>query len=179
MVERVVPGPGEEVPGALLHHWRGTAFVAGVTATQFEAMLRDVRGYPQRFAPEVLQATVLTQRGDRMQATVRVRQKHVITVVMDATYDINFGRLDTRHGYSTSRSTRIVELDGAGTDSERVLGAEEEHGFLWRMNTYWSYEERGGGLVSPDGIGVTVAIDPAWPGLGGEAVCGERSAGVD
>jgi hypothetical protein len=27
-----------------------------------------------------------------------------------------------------------------------VLGPGEEHGFLWRMNTYWSYEERDGGL---------------------------------
>jgi hypothetical protein len=26
------------------------------------------------------------------------------------------------------------------------LGPGEEHGFLWRMNTYWSYEERDGGL---------------------------------
>jgi len=27
-----------------------------------------------------------------------------------------------------------------------VLSAAEEHGFLWRLNTYWSYEERDGGL---------------------------------
>ena len=29
---------------------------------------------------------------------------------------------------------------------ERTLSANEEHGYLWRMNTYWSYEERDGGL---------------------------------
>ena len=29
---------------------------------------------------------------------------------------------------------------------ERALNPGEEHGFLWRMNTYWSYEERDGGL---------------------------------
>ena len=26
------------------------------------------------------------------------------------------------------------------------MNAAEEHGFLWRQNTYWSYEERDGGL---------------------------------
>ena len=33
-----------------------------------------------------------------------------------------------------------------GTVAERALSPSEEHGFLWRLNTYWSYEERDGGL---------------------------------
>ena len=95
---------------------------------------------------------------------MRVRQKHVITVVMDATYDIGFGRLDARHGFSISRSTRISEIGEAGTGKERVLGSSEEHGFLWRLNTYWSYEERDGGLyVQIETISLSRAI-PA--GLG-------------
>jgi len=77
---------------------------------------------------------------------MRVRQKHVITVVMDTAYDIAFLRLDAQHGYSIARSTQISEIDAAGTRAERVLSANEEHGFLWRLNTYWSYEERDGGL---------------------------------
>ena len=51
-----------------------------------------------------------------------------------------------QHGYSTSRSTQIAEIDAAGTNAERALSPDEEHGFLWRLNTYWSYEERDGGL---------------------------------
>ena len=77
---------------------------------------------------------------------MRTRQKHVITVVMDTTFDITFGRLNAQQGYSISRSTRISEIEKAGTSKERALGADEEHGFLWRLNTYWSYEERDGGL---------------------------------
>ena len=65
---------------------------------------------------------------------------------MDTAYDVTFGRLDERHGYSISRSTRISEIDAAGTGAERELSASESHGFLWRLNTYWSYEERDGGL---------------------------------
>jgi len=38
------------------------------------------------------------------------------------------------------------EIDGAGTAKERRLSGGEEHGFLYRLNTYWSYEERDGGL---------------------------------
>ena len=72
---------------------------------------------------------------------MRVEQRHIITVVMDTVYDVSFGRLDARHGYSTSRSTRISEIASPGTASEHALSAGEEHGFLWRQNTYWSYEE--------------------------------------
>jgi hypothetical protein len=75
-----------------------------------------------------------------------VQQRHVITVVMDSDYDVSFGRLDARHGYSVSRSTRIAEIEAPGTPSEHALAPEDEHGFLWRQNTYWSYEERDGGV---------------------------------
>ena len=146
IIENLTPQTGMDLPGALLHHWRGTAFAPGATAAEFESLLRNFREYPKRFAPEVLSAKVLTQNGDRMQAAMRVRQKHVLTVVMDTTYDVTFGRLDAKDGYSTSRSTQIYEIDAPGTGRERALGSTEEHGFLWRINTYWTYEERDGGL---------------------------------
>jgi hypothetical protein len=130
---------GANLPGAQLHHWRGTAFVPGAKAADFERLLRDFKAYPQHFAPQVLDARVTSQEGDHLQAWMRVRQKHVLTVVLDATYDVSFGRLDPRDGYSASRSTRIYEVDANGVPAE-------DHGFLWRLNTYWTYEERDGGL---------------------------------
>lgn len=131
----------------MLHHWRGTAFAAGARAADFERLMRDFNAYPHNFAPQVLQAKILTQQGDHFQALIRVRQRHVITVVMDTTYDIAFGRLDQQRGYSISRSTQISEIDSPGTARERALNSKEEHGFLWRLDTYWSYEERDGGLT--------------------------------
>ena len=146
IIENLAPQVGGDFSGALLHHWRGTAFAPGARAADFERLMRDFNSYPQHFSPEVLQGRVLTQNGDRIQASMRVRQHHVISVVMDATYDVAFERLDAAHGYSISESTRIAEVDAAGTSRERELSAREEHGFLWRLNTYWSYEEKDGGL---------------------------------
>lgn len=149
IVEQLTPAGGKELPGALLHDWRGTAFAPGATAADFERLMRNFSGYPQHFAPQVVEAK-LTQQVDHdsnhFQATMRVRQKHVLTVVMDTTYDIAWGRLDAQHGYSISRSTRIAEIDAPGTAQEHALSAGEDHGFLWRLNTYWSYQERDGGL---------------------------------
>jgi hypothetical protein len=158
VVERL--SPGGEVNGAMLHHWRGTAFAPGAAAADFERLMRDFKAYPQHFAPQVVQAGVTAQSGDRMEAWMRVKQRHVITMVMDTSYDVTFGRLDAAHGYSISESTRVNELDGSGG----VLSAKDEHGFLWRMNTYWSYEERDGGLyLQVESVSLTRAI-PA--GLG-------------
>jgi len=144
--EQLAPSSTANLPEALLHHWRGTAFAPGATASDFEGLMRNFSSYPQHFSPEVLQARVVREDGNRMQAWIRVRQKHVITVVMDTSYDVTFGQLDVKHGYSISRSTRIDEIDSVETKYERVLSPTEEHGFLWRLNTYWSYEERDGGL---------------------------------
>ena len=146
IVEQITPSAKSNLPGAMLYDWRGTAFVPGATAADFERLMKDFNAYPQRFAPQVLQARVLAQQGDRIQAVMRVRQKHVITVVMDTAYDVTFARLDAQHGYSISRSTQISEIDAAGTASERVLRSSQEHGFLWRLNTYWSFQQRDGGL---------------------------------
>jgi hypothetical protein len=145
IVERITPS-ATDMPGAMLYHWRGTAFAAGAKAADFERLMKNFNAYPRHYAPQVMQAKVLAQDGDHFQASMRVRQKHVITVVMDTDYDVVFGRLDARHGYSISRSTRIAEVDAPGTNRERTLGPGEEHGFLWRLNTYWSCEERDGGL---------------------------------
>ena len=93
--------------------------------------------------------------GDRFQTWMRVRQHHMITVVMDTTYEVIFARLDAQHGYSISRSTRISELDSHG----HAVDANQDHGFLWRQNTYWSYGERDGGLyIQVESVSLTRSI---------------------
>jgi hypothetical protein len=168
IVEKLTPPNEAEMTSALLHHWRGTAFVRGATVVDFERLMKDFSRYPQRFSPQIVRAGILSQRDggvpDHFAASMRVRQHHVITVVMDSAYDILYGRLDPQHGYSVSRSTRISEIASAGTPKEHPLSNGDEHGFLWRMNTYWSYEERDGGLyMQVESVSLTHSI-PA--GLG-------------
>jgi hypothetical protein len=167
IIEQRTHGEDAELPGALLHHWRGTAFVQGATTADFERLMKNFNGYPRTFSPQVMRASILTveKDGGHFIATMRLRQRHLITVVMDPTYDIQYGRLDVHHGYSISRSTKIAEIDAPGTAKEHALSENEEHGFLWRMNTYWSYEESDGGLyMQVESISLTRAIPAglAW-----------------
>lgn len=124
-IERLSP-PGN------LHHWRGTAFVPNAKAADFDRILRDYPSYPKYFAPQVLETQVLNPTQIRM----RVRQKHVITVVLDTIYDVSFGQLDPQHRYSASHSTQITEVNSS-----------VDHGYLLRLNNYWSYQETDSGLA--------------------------------
>jgi hypothetical protein len=48
----------------------------------------------------------------------------------------------------------MEEMEGG-----RPLSAKDEHGFLWRLNTYWSYEERDGGLyLQVEAVSLTRAV---------------------
>lgn len=168
IIEHVAPPNGSDLPGAMLHHWRGTAFAPGATAADFERLMKDFPAYPKYYPPQIVQARILSHQDDHsddhFQVRMRTRQKHVITVVMDMTFDITFSRLDALHGYSLSRSTRVSEIKSPGSPDERALGPNQDHGFLWCLNTYWSYEERDGGLyMQIESISLSRSIPP---GLG-------------
>lgn len=160
IVERVTPEGGKGLPGALLHDWRGTAFIPGATVSEFETMLRNFPAYPREFSPQVLAAKLIAGSGDQLQMEMRVRQRHVIEVTLDGIYEVRFGRLDAEHGWSTSQSTEIEEIGPDG----RPVSMDAEYGFLWRLDTWWSYEQRDGGLyVQIETVSLTRSI-PA--GLG-------------
>ncbi len=160
VVEHLTKSPGKELAQALEHDWRGTAFVAGAKAADFERLMQDFAAYPRVFGPQVEQTKVLQKSGDgHFIVRMRVKQKHVLTVVLDSTYDVTFGQLDAQDGFSLSRSTKVAEIADAGTTGEHELSAQDAHGFLWRLNSYWSYEERDGGLyMQIESISLTRSI---------------------
>lgn len=164
IVEQVPPSIGTDLPGAMLHHWRGTAFVPGAKAADFEQLMKGFDAYPKVYAPQVEQARILSHREDHFEVLMRTRQKHVLTVVLDMTFDLTFGQLDAKHGFSISRSTGVQEIESPGTPKERALGPADDHGFLWRLNTYWTCEERDGGLyMQIETISLSRSVPP---GLG-------------
>jgi hypothetical protein len=139
--------PTSQPADALIHHWRATAFVPNATPAGLEHLLRDFAAYPHNFAPEVLASTVLTATPTHTLLRLRTRQHHVITVVLDTTCDVTFASPDRTHGYSISRSTRVDEITPAGDN------------FLYLLNTYWSWEQRDGGLyVQLESLSLTRSI---------------------
>lgn len=156
IIERIAVTP---VPGGLLHHWRATRFLPGARAGDLDRLLRNFSAYPTLFAPQVERARAAATAQGAIHLSMRVRQHHAITVVLDTDYEVTFGELDPEHRYSISRSTRIREIESPDSPAEHALAPNHEHGFLWRQNTYWSYEERNSGLyVQVESISLTRSI---------------------
>jgi hypothetical protein len=88
---------------------------------------------------------VLADRGATATITMRMRKQKVITIILDGEYDLQTG-LSGGSGYSSSRSTHIWEVEDAGTAREHRMPEGNDDGFLWRLNSYWSF------LEQPDGL---------------------------
>ena len=52
-------------------------------------------------------------------------------------------------GRASSRSftTKIAEVENAGTRSEKELPLGVDGGYLWRLNSYWRFREQDGGVI--------------------------------
>jgi len=77
---------------------------------------------------------------------MRFRKQRVITVVLDAEFDSRSAIVGPGRGYSSSRSTHIWQIDHPGTPEERRRPEGNDDGFLWRLNSYWRFEELPQGL---------------------------------
>ena len=163
VVERAGKGT-QEIPGGLIHDWTGMAFIPNARVAQVVALVRDYNQTAKYYSPDVEQSRLLSANGDDMQVFMRLRKHKVVTVVLDTEYDVHYGRIDAAHWYSVSRSTRISEIENPGTPNERALPSGHDHGFMWRLNSYWLFEQvQDGVIVQCEAISLTRDI-PA--GLG-------------
>jgi hypothetical protein len=77
---------------------------------------------------------------------LRLYQKRFTTVIFNSEYAVHWGHAGDGKMFSDSISTRIAEVaDTARPDGEE-LPVGHDRGYLWRLNTYWRFEERDGGL---------------------------------
>jgi len=145
-----------EAPGALIHHWVGTVFIPNVTLGQVLAVLEDYDRHHEYYAPQVVKSKLLSRSGDDFRVYLRLRQTDIITVVFDTEHDVRYTRVDETHAYSCSFSTRVSEIEHPGEPNERALAPGKDHGFLWRIDSFWRFEQRDGGVyVQCEAISLT------------------------
>jgi hypothetical protein len=133
------------VPGGIIHHWIGTAFVPGATLGQTLAFMQDYDHKTEYFKPDIVRSKILQHDGDDYFVLLRFYNKKIITTVIDTDQEIHYHVLDRTHAYSRSRTTRVQEVENAGKSDEKLEAEGHDRGFMWRMNTYWRFEEKDGG----------------------------------
>jgi hypothetical protein len=94
--------------------------------------------------------------GNDFQVLLRFHKKKVVTSVLDTEHDVHYAMIDSTHALSRSHTTRVQEVENAGEADERLEPEGHDRGLLWRMNTYWRFEERDGGTyVESQSISLT------------------------
>ena len=137
----------KEIHRGLVHDWKGTVFIPGVNVEQVLRLVKDYDHLERYYTPDVMRSRLISQKGDELHVFLRLREHRVVTVALDTEYDVHYGRLDAMHQYSISRSTRVSEIADPGSASEHVITKGKDHGFMWRLNTYWAFEQEADGVV--------------------------------
>ena len=141
------PSGRSATPGALLHHWVGTVFIPGVSLAQVLAVVQDYDRHAEYYTPDVMQSKKVEQTGnDFYKVHYRLRKKKILTIILDADYDVHRHSIDATHAYSVSTSTRIAQVENIGQPDERELPPGKDGGYMWRLNSYWHYFDSGRGV---------------------------------
>jgi hypothetical protein len=151
-------------PGALIHHWVGTVFIPDASLQQVLTLLQDYDHHSEYYSPDVAKSKTLERAGNDFKVYFRLMRKKIVTVVLDTDYEVHYERLDASRAQSRSYSTHIAEVEHPGGPREIQLPPGDDHGFLWRLYSYWRFADTGHGVYVqceaisltrdvPDGLG--------------------------
>jgi len=134
------------IPDGLVHHWIGDVFVPGATIPLAVELAQDYAHHQDIYKPELIRSKLLSHDGNDFKIFYRLRKHKVITVTLDTEHDVKFYSPDASHEYSRSASTRVAEMENPDKPDEREKPVGQDGGFLWRIDSWWRWEERDGGV---------------------------------
>jgi hypothetical protein len=141
-LETLEKGREIDIPGGLIHHWIGTAFVPASSVERVVQLMQDYDRYQDVYAPNVRRARLVAREGDRFTAHLQLFMKKVISVVLNTENDVLYRRLGDGQVVVRSYSTRIAEVQNAGSKAETEAPVGRDGGYLWRFNNYCTLEQR-------------------------------------
>ena len=147
IVAPVGPHIPQSVPSGLIHDWAAEAFIPNVSIEDILLVVRDYEHYKQIYTPAVInsEAIVLGESADQF-SLVLMNRSLIAKTALDGTFQSNFFRVNEQRWYSVSETTRMQEITGYGTDSQRSLPEGEGTGLIWRTFVTTRFEERDGGV---------------------------------
>jgi putative flippase GtrA len=125
-------GANHAVPSGTISTWRGSVFIPGA---KLDEVLKHLQ-YPGTPPPQedVVASHVISRGTDSLRVFIRLVRHAIVTVTYDTEHDMTFRRRSPTLATARSVATRIDEVGGG------------DRGFLWRLNSYWRYEQVNGGV---------------------------------
>jgi hypothetical protein len=151
-------GGNLEVPGGMIHDWEGIIFIPGAKIDDVMRVLQDYDHHATYYAPDVARARIESRDGNQFHVFLRFRRQKLVTVVLNTEHHVTYWRDSPLRAHSRSSAVRIAQVEDPGGPHEKEKTPGQDDGFLWRMETWWRMEERGGGVYVQNQV-VTLTRD--------------------
>jgi len=136
-----------EVPDGEIHHWWGAVLVPDIGMAQLMRFLQDYGNHAGRFS-DVEKSRLIERQGNYFKFFFRLRRsKALVTVYYNSEQECDYHERSPDQIWSQSNATKIAELDAPGTPSEREKGPGEDRGFLWRLVSWWRFQQTPKGVI--------------------------------
>jgi hypothetical protein len=143
LIEKVhaANGSSKDIPDGMVHHWRGVVFIPGTTLDS--VLIRVENPTAENVKQEdVMDSRVLEKEPGQLRLFLKLQRSKIVTVIYNTEHLIRYLKSSDSKAWSSSVSTKIAELDKG---REKPQG--HDSGFLWKLNSYWRYEQIDGGVI--------------------------------
>jgi hypothetical protein len=148
----VEPRENEEIVGGSIHHFTAAMHLTGTTIADVRHVMQDYANYPKYFKPDVGKGagvknpdSTATDEHYTSQLSL-IQTTFWMSVSYDCVYETHYRLLDPHRWESVSHAASIKEWQNPKDASQGYLPEGEDHGFLWRTNTFWFVRENNDGV---------------------------------
>jgi hypothetical protein len=144
----IVPGGKHfSVPGGEIHHWWGTILVPGITLPKLMAFLQDYDHHAGKFS-DVERSRLISREGGHFRFFFRLRRtKAFVTAYYNTEQECTYTPFGPGRIFSQSVATKIAELENPGKPEERERPQGNDRGFLWKLVSWWRFEQIDQGVI--------------------------------
>jgi hypothetical protein len=144
----IVPsGTHFSVPNGEIHHYWGSILLKNIKLPQLMQFLQDYDHHEGKFA-DVERSKLLEKKGDDYKIHYRLRRsKSVVTAYYNTEQECHYTYYGSNRISSQSAATKIAELDNPGKAAESEKTPGNDRGFLWRLVSWWRFEQVGDDVI--------------------------------
>jgi hypothetical protein len=148
-----------KAPSGLIHHWAGVIFIPKATFEEVEAVMRDYDCHEDTYKPQIRKSKLIERNGDESKVYFQFFNHSIVTVILNANFDVRDTRFGSGRFQTVTRSTRIAEVENADSPNEHEKPVGNDHGYMWRLFSYWRIEEKDGGVyVQNESVSLTRTV---------------------
>jgi hypothetical protein len=135
-----------KVPDGMIHHWRGSVFIPGVPIDFILSRVKNPNLEDTK-QEDVLDSKVLERTPNSLKLYLKLQKSKLVTVVYNTEHFVRYSSYGPDQESSSSIATKIAEIEFTSNKEEREKPEGQDRGFLWRMNSYWRYQQVDGGVI--------------------------------